>query len=163
MASPAYNPFGIVTDAAKTSAAFEFASVAIVNRVSATVTTYGYMLQRTVKAKASGRPGPRVQTGDYRRAIGLRFSGRASVAQGAHGARSGVTTATVGTNEPQGRRLERGFMGMTDSLGRLYHQPPYPHFGPAFDEVSPKFNAAVDADVAAVLVAVATIDRALGR
>lgn len=26
-------------------------------------------------------------------------------------------------------------MGMTDSLGRTYHQPPFPHVGPAIDYI----------------------------
>lgn len=91
------------------------------------VSYHGQMLQTRVKANASGRPGPNAPTGDYRRSIGLRVVSR-----------GGVVTAFVGTNKPQGRRLEYGFHG-ADSLGRVYNQPPYPHFGPAVDATAPGF------------------------
>jgi hypothetical protein len=68
----------------------------------------------------AGEVGPRAQTGDLRRSVAMALT----VTPHLIGSR-------VGTNEPQARRLERGFFGMTDSAGRLYHQPPYPAFGPA--------------------------------
>ncbi len=64
-------------------------------------------------------PGPNVATGDYVRSIALEVTEAGS----AH-------VATVSTNLPQARRLEFGFVG-TDSLGRSYRQPPYPHWRPA--------------------------------
>jgi hypothetical protein len=97
------------------------------------------LLRTRVRARASGRPGPRRQTGDYRRSIG------AQTAQIA----PGVWQGTVGTNAPQGRRLEYGFVGQ-DSLGRTYNQPPYPHFGPAVDETEPQYTAAMVQIAAAV-------------
>ena len=92
---------------------------------------YGQLLRTRVMAKASGRPGPRSITGDYRRSWVLEYRGR-----------GGGSTSTVGTSAPQGRRLEFGFHGM-DSLGRNYNQPPYPHARPAFDETAPEFELAV--------------------
>lgn len=96
-----------------------------------TVAHFGLLLQATVKRNASlprtGPPGPRIQTGDYVRSIALQV---------------GLLQAEVGTNKPQARRLEFGFTGM-DALGREYDQPPYPHFGPAVEEVTPPFTAAV--------------------
>jgi hypothetical protein len=89
------------------------------------------LLQRQVVANASGRPGPNAPTGDYRRSINrltTRFKD-SSIGQ-------------VGTNKPQARRLEFGFVG-EDSLGRSYDSPAYPHFGPALDEVGPVFEQAV--------------------
>lgn len=97
--------------------------------LGAVVRHNGQLLRTRVMAKASGRPGPNVQTGDYRRSIGLQYW-----------TNGGDFVATVGTNAPQGRRLEFGFHG-ADSLGRVYNQPPLPHFGPAFDETTPGFNA----------------------
>lgn len=98
---------------------------------------FGLLLQTKVKAYASkprsGPPGPRIQTGDYNRSISLTMGGNAF-----------FSAATVGTNKPQGRRLEYGFVG-ADSLGRVYHQPPYPHFRPALWEVRPLFVAALAA------------------
>ena len=80
--------------------------------------------QAIVQGKASGRPGPRVVTGNYRRSIVGDFE------------RSGDDIlGQIGTNQPQGPRLEFGFYG-TDVLGRNYNQPPYPHFLPALPEVS---------------------------
>jgi hypothetical protein len=96
-------------------------------------------LQRQVVANASGNPvdvgphgfGPNAVTGDYRRSIN-----RLTVQIGDE------SIGMVGTNKPQGRRLEFGFVG-EDSLGRSYDQPAYPHFGPALDDEAPRFEQAV--------------------
>jgi len=106
-------------------------AVTINTEVAAVVTRYGQMLNTRIKARASGRPGPNAPTGDYRRSWTHKV-----VKEG------GKTTSTNGTNKPQGRRLEFGFTG-TDSLGRTYDQPPYPHVGPAVDEVGPRFVDAI--------------------
>lgn len=105
------------------------------SRAFAVTRHFGMLLQANVKRRASlprtGPPGPRIQTGNYVRSIGLRvgmsFTGPA---------------ATVGSNAPQARRLEEGFSD-TDSLGRRYNQPPYPHYGPALDEIAPLYVAAI--------------------
>ena len=106
-------------------------------KARAVVRHHGALLQTKVKAHASkprtGPPGPRIQTGDYNRSIGVEFGGNA-----------GWSRASVGTNAPQGRRLEFGFIG-ADALGRHYNQPPYPHFEPALREVEPLFVAAIAA------------------
>jgi hypothetical protein len=100
--------------------------------LAAVVSHYGQLLNTRIKAHASGRPGPNAPTGDYRR------SWVHTVTQ------EGDTTRSVnGTNKPQGRRLEFGFTG-ADSAGRVYDQPPYPHVGPAFDEVRPEFIRAAE-------------------
>src|SRR5688572_19999637 len=59
-----------------------------------------------VKQKASGRPGPRVITGDYRRSI-----------RGTTQREMDTAVGTIWTDRPQGPRLERGFSG-ADALGR---------------------------------------------
>lgn len=97
------------------------------------VTHYGHLLRTAVMRNASGSPGPNAPTGDYRRSMTVTFVRD-------HG--SGTFSAEVGTNAPQGRRLEFGFVG-ADSLGRVYNQRPRPHFGPAFDSVAPEFEAAI--------------------
>jgi hypothetical protein len=89
---------------------------------------YGALLRTRVMAKASGRPGPRTITGDYRRSWQNQFSGG-----------GGSYKSETGTNAPQAKRLEFGFHGM-DSLGRNYSQPPYAHARPAFDEIVPQFE-----------------------
>ena len=98
----------------------------------AVVVLHGQLLNTRIKANASGRPGPNAPTGDYRR------SWTHTVTQ-----EGPTTVSTNGTNKPQARRLEFGFTG-TDSLGRTYDQPPYPHVGPAYDEVAPKFVQAAE-------------------
>src|SRR5688572_18607389 len=96
---------------------------------------YTQLLATKVKQNASGRPGPRTITGDYRRSI-------TGVTE-----RSGTAiVGIVGTNRPQGHRLEQGFVGV-DSLGRHYHQPPFPHFQPAAVELEGMFYAAHEAIV----------------
>lgn len=115
----------MISNAGFVAAEFAADSVVVREGTRATLIHHGQLLQTRVMAKASGRPGPNIVTGDYRRSIGLEeiFA-------------PGITAVSVGTNAPQGARLEFGFHG-TDSLGRHYDQPPYPHFGPAVDEIVP--------------------------
>lgn len=56
----------------------------------------------------------------------------------------GWVRADIGTDEPQGYRLEFGFVG-TDSKGRVYHQRPRPHFGPALDQFASAYEQAIAA------------------
>lgn len=96
-------------------------------KARAIVRKYGALLETRIKAKASGRPGPNAPTGDYRGSWYTEFfSG------------PGVEGSNTGTNASQGRRLENGFVGQ-DSLGRTYNQPPFPHVGPAVQEIEPLF------------------------
>jgi hypothetical protein len=55
-------------------------------------------------------------------------------------------TVIVGNDQPQGRRLEYGFVG-PDKLGRVYNQAARPHIRPALDE---NRGAAVDEFRAAI-------------
>lgn len=130
-----------ISNAAELAAGMKAASVAIPARIAGVVAHHGLLLQANVKRRAAEpryaeRPkpegsdeGPRIITGDYNRSIYLRIT---------------PTSAEVGTNKPQGRRLEFGFSG-TDSLGRTYDQPPYAHFGPGFDDTVPGYMAALSA------------------
>lgn len=108
-------------------------AAAISGAVHQTTVRYTAELQAAVQRNASGRPGPNVITGNYRRSVNRRTEKRV-----------GGSIGQVGTNAPQGRRLEHGFVG-TDARGRTYNQPPRPHFGPALDEVAPKYEAAIAA------------------
>ena len=114
--------------------AISAAAAAAVNRIEA---QHALLLETRVKANASGRPGPRVITGDYRRSIVATRGG----AVGFGGTMGGWT---VCTNAPQGPRLEHGFFGR-DRLGRMYQQRPLPHFGPAVPPVEASFLAALHA------------------
>jgi len=107
----------------------ENAGETIVDDVRRVVRHHGMLLETRVKAAASGRPGPRVITGDYRRSWTTRNTPLA-----------GGAKANVGTNRPQARRLEYGFVGV-DSLGRRYNQRPFPHVGPAFEATERGFIA----------------------
>lgn len=115
----------IFTNASMVASEMLFESEAVNRTVHGLMVHHGQLLRTRVMAKASGRPGPNVITGDYRRSISMSVE-----------AAPGRTVVIVGTNAPQGRRLEFGFNGM-DSLGRHYNQPPYPHFGPAVDDIVP--------------------------
>ena len=110
------------------------AATAAVNRIEA---QHALLLETRVKANASGRPGPRVITGDYRRSI-------AATRGGAVGFGGVLGGWTVGTNAPQGPRLEYGFVGQ-DRAGRHYNQPAFPHFGPAVPGVEASLLAALHA------------------
>jgi hypothetical protein len=57
---------------------------------------------------------------------------------------------TIGTDLPYGRRLEFGFTG-TDSLGRNYAQPPFPHVQPALGFIGATLLAQMRLAIAEVL------------
>jgi hypothetical protein len=99
-----------------------------VKRETARITKkHGSLLVTKIRARASGRPGPGVVTGDYRRSWGSTYRATPD------------PSATVGTNAPQARRLEYGFTGR-DSLGRHYAQPPLPHVAPAVQETEAEYK-----------------------
>ncbi|MGQ4437907.1 HK97 gp10 family phage protein [Streptomyces alboviridis] len=106
--------------------------------VNRTVQQQARLLRAMIRFNASGRPGPNIITGDYFDSWGP--AQPFAVPDGGG--------ATLGTTEPQGRRLEYGFMNMFDSLGRFFQQPPYPHVEPAVNELSDEyadaFKAALD-------------------
>ena len=55
--------------------------------------------------------------------------------------REGVSpVAYVGSNVPYARRIEHGFMDMSDKLGRLYHQPAQPVWRPVFEYNKAKYG-----------------------
>ena len=68
---------------------------------------------------ASGRPGPNIVTGRYVASFLI------------------VSNKVVNFS-PQTHRLEYGFVG-NDSLGRIYYQPPFPHFRPALEEMRQEY------------------------
>lgn len=109
------------------------AAVGVQPKINGVTRMYGQILTTRIQAKASGRPGPNAPTGDYRRSWTAQFR-----------VESGALVADVGTNKPQGRRLEFGFHG-ADSLGRVYDQPAFPHVMPATNEVFPQYERAVEA------------------
>lgn len=105
--------------------------VAIGPRMTVVVTHYAALLDLEMNRAASGRPGPNVITGDFRRSITHEI------------VESGIRTeAVAGSGAPQAARLEYGFVG-TDSLGRHYNQPPYPWARPSGDIVEPQFEEAM--------------------
>jgi hypothetical protein len=115
-----HNAYGLAADFSERSATAQA-------RADAVTRHHAMLLKVRIQAHASGRPGPNVITGDYRRSWTVTHMGSAS---------------TVGTNKPQARRLEWGFYG-PDRLGRVYNQRPYPHVGPAVDETAPGYQDAL--------------------
>lgn len=114
-------------DAYRVAAEFTAAGNVAPKKINSITRMYGQLLKTKVQAHASGRPGPNAPTGEYRGEVNVVMEDE---------------TAHVGTNQPQGWRLEKGFFG-TDSLGRTYNQPPYPHFGPAVDEIEGPYLRAI--------------------
>ena len=96
----------------------------------------GAQLRTAVRARASGRPGPRVITGNYRR----------SIAQTNTTDLQGNPTAYVHTNAPQAMRLEYGFVGI-DAAGRMNNSPPYPHWAPAVRDIEGVLEREVNAAI----------------
>lgn len=92
-----------------------------------------------IRGNASGRPGPNAPTGDYRRSWNRQTLSNSGASY----------SVSVGTNRPQARRLEFGFIG-ADSLGRVYHQPAYPHVEPAIPVVAEFFERKMEAVAAQV-------------
>lgn len=92
-----------------------------------------------IKGHASGRPGPNVITGDYRN------SWQITTRHLPYGAE-----CTIGTDRPQARRLEFGFVG-TDSIGRQYNQPPFPHVQPILPGLGTALQFAMQSAVAEAL------------
>lgn len=128
-------PADITSNASQVAADLARGGIRAGAQAVAVTRMYGMLLQANVRRRASlprtGPPGPRIQTGNYVRSISLQL-----------GMSLAGPTATVGSNAPQARRLELGFKD-TDSLGRVYDQEPYPHYGPALDEIAPLFVAAI--------------------
>jgi hypothetical protein len=81
------------------------AAAALPGTTQRAVRQHAVALRDRVRRNASGRPGPKVITGDYVRSIQVEYGGG-----------FGSMTATVATDEPRAARLEYGFYG-TDSLG----------------------------------------------
>lgn len=69
------------------------------------------------RSHMGSRPGPHIITGRLHSSLRVRTDGRR------------VLVYPSGSAAPYARRIELGFVG-TDSLGRVYNQPPYPYFRP---------------------------------
>jgi hypothetical protein len=109
-----------------------------------TTLKFGALLQTEARRNASqprtqARPwlgqevGPRALTGDLRRSINRRTTKLAH-----------TSMVEIGTDAPQGRRLELGFVGV-DAAGRHIDQRPYPYLRPALDKIRPAYEAAIAA------------------
>lgn len=95
-------------------------------QINRTMDKYVGKTADTVRKYANGRPGPNRITGRYANSIkAMRGSGPE------------MYKIVVWSDHPASHRLEYGFVGI-DSMGRIYHQPPYPHFRPAIAEISPR-------------------------
>jgi hypothetical protein len=118
---------------------FEGAAKRIGPAIARGVQHTGTLGQARIRGNASGRPGPNVITGAYRN------SWQTQTRRLPYGAQ-----CTLGTDAPQGRRLELGFVGI-DSLGRHYNQPPFPHVQPALPFIGDTLMASMRLAVAEVL------------
>lgn len=96
-----------------------------------TVSRQATLLRAMIRGNASGRPGPNIITGRYWLSWSIE-----------EGILPDGGEAEIGTRQPYGRRLEFGFWDMTDSIGRHFFQPPYPHVEPAVNALSPQYEQA---------------------
>lgn len=119
-----------MSSAAEVSGSMRRLALTLYPAVVEVVTRHGGLLETRIKSNASGRPGPNAPTGDY----------RASWTMEGPVQRGTSVTATVGTDRPQARRLEWGFVG-ADILGRVFNQAPYPHVDPAVQAQGEAFRA----------------------
>lgn len=100
-------------------------------RTTAAVHEFAVLLTERIQTAASGRPGPRIQSGNLYGSIQIDHN---------LGDADGWGVATVYTDVPYARRLELGFHG-ADSLGRHYSQQPYPFFSRAVEGSVSEFLA----------------------
>ena len=107
--------------------------------INRTVQQQARLVKAMIQFNASGRPGPNIITGQY---FDSWKTEPFAVPDGGG--------AEIGTRQPQGRRLEYGFWDMTDSIGRHFFQPPYPHVGPAVNEVEADYADAFKAACARI-------------
>lgn len=108
--------------------AMQRTAVGVMPEIDNVVHKYGGLTLASIRANASGPPGPNRITGDYVRSWELRFFRNLT-----------SSTARLGTASPQGRRLEEGFFEKVDSLGRRFRQRPRPHVRPAVTRWTPGF------------------------
>ncbi|MGW1468553.1 HK97 gp10 family phage protein [Streptomyces sp. NPDC002308] len=103
----------------------------------------GELGRARIRGNASGRPGPNVRSPDGKN---YRSSWQTANRRLPYGA-----LCTIGTDAPQGRRLEFGFYDMTDSLGRHFFQRPLAHVGPAIPYITATLTMEMRYAVAEVL------------
>lgn len=85
------------------------------------VTDYAQTLEGEIKARQGIPPAPGTPTGTYQGSWVHDVKQAGETVEG-----------VVGTQQPQARRLEFGFVG-PDRLGRVYHQAPRPHVAPSIE------------------------------
>jgi len=116
----------------ETIAAIQEEANAIIKQAETAVRLAGQAYANDVKALAPLGTDPKTGPhGTYRRSIHVE-----KIIE-----EDGKFYAIVGTNLPQGPRLEWGFYDMTDSLGRHYYQLPLPHFRPPLDTEMSRYVA----------------------
>lgn len=116
---------GVVLNDGRLGLQFQAKANVIPGQVAKATAHAAQVIKGSILSFASGRPGPNEVTGKYKGSWGvkLRFAGPAADAE-------------IGTNEPYGFRLEKGYHE-TDSLGREYDQPPFPHVEPGIGAAIP--------------------------
>jgi hypothetical protein len=89
----------------------------------------GEIMAAFIQAHAEGRPGPNIVSGNLRGGVLVDHN---------IGDEDGWGALTVYDDVIYSRRIEYGFYG-TDALGRTYNQPPYPFWGPGFNDAAAVF------------------------
>lgn len=123
-------------------AAMDALKVRMLEATAQAVADGAHLIQASAVKHAHGRPGPRVRSGTLWRSVHV---------EGPEDSGEGSFTARIGPSVIYARRIELGFMNMRDSLGRLYHQPPYPYMKPGLEDAEPLLNDLFEARWAAAL------------
>lgn len=114
------------------ASSLEAHAASMYERAAVVTTEYATIAKSLIRARA-----PRGSTGDAD--DGVAFADSFKVDSGQY---KGAPSATVGTDKPQGFRLEMGFHG-TDRAGRRISQSPNPTVGPVADETAEPFWSAL--------------------
>mgnify|MGYP000860361228 FL=1 len=101
------------------------AAKSVSNKAGEIILKRALLTETEIKRNSTSRPGPISRSGEHRRAWTTTAF-----------AKRGEVGAVIGNTVPYAMRLEFGFAG-TDSLGRVYNQPPYPAAGPAMQLAQP--------------------------
>jgi hypothetical protein len=117
--------YGIRTNADRVAVEFHAKADLLPGQMARAVSHGAQIIKGSIISFASGRPGPEIVTSAYVNSWGVKMR---MAGMGA--------SAEIGTNSEQGYRLEYGFHD-TDSLGRHYAQPPFPHVEPGLAAALP--------------------------
>lgn len=112
------------------AAALDSLALKVETATEAAIKLGGEAVRASIIGQMNGRPGPNVITGALRRSVMVGTPTQEG---------PGVWSLTVAPTTVYARRIELGF-DAADSLGRVYHQLPYPYVKPGVTQVVDKLG-----------------------